>query len=64
MNRRDYIKKSGLTIAGIGLSGLAAPAVFAKGSLYNGVYEQSDQNARKSVVDISLNEKFYGCICG
>jgi predicted dehydrogenase len=32
MNRRDFIKKSGLTIAGIGLSGLVMPAVFAKGS--------------------------------
>ena len=32
MNRRDFIKNSGLTIAGIGLSGIAMPAVFAQGS--------------------------------
>jgi len=32
MNRRDFIKNSGLTIAGIGLSGLAMPTVFAQGS--------------------------------
>jgi len=32
MNRRDFIKNSGLTVAGIGLSGLAMPTVFAQGS--------------------------------
>ena len=32
MNRRDFIRNSGLTIAGIGLSGLAMPTVFAQGS--------------------------------
>jgi len=32
MNRRDFIKNSGLTIAGIGLSGITMPAVFAQGS--------------------------------
>ena len=64
MNRRDYIKKSGLTIAGIGLSGLATPAIFANSSPYNGINEQNEQNTRKSVANISLNEKFYGCICG
>ena len=32
MNRRDFIKNSGLTIAGMGLSGLAMPTVFAQGS--------------------------------
>jgi len=32
MNRRNFIKSSGLTIAGIGLSGLSMPSVFAQGS--------------------------------
>ena len=32
MNRRDFIKSSSLTIAGIGLSGIVAPTVFAQGS--------------------------------
>jgi len=32
MDRRDFIKNSGLTIAGLGLSGLAMPTVFAQGS--------------------------------
>ena len=32
MNRRNFIKNSGLTIAGIGLSGLTMPTVFAQGS--------------------------------
>jgi len=32
MNRRDFIKNSGFTVAGIGLSGLAMPTVFAQGS--------------------------------
>jgi len=32
MDRRNFIKNSGLTIAGIGLSGLTMPAVFAQGS--------------------------------
>jgi predicted dehydrogenase len=32
MNRRDFIRNSGMTLAGIGLSGLAMPTVFAQGS--------------------------------
>ena len=32
MTRRDFIKNSGLTIAGLGLSGLSMPTVFAQGS--------------------------------
>ncbi len=32
MNRRNFIKNSGLTVAGIGLSGLVMPSVFAQGS--------------------------------
>ena len=32
MYKRDFIENSGLTVAGIGLSGLAMPAVFAKES--------------------------------
>ena len=35
MNRRDFIKNSGMTIAGIGLSGIAMPTVFANGSPNN-----------------------------
>ncbi len=31
LNRRDFVKNSGLAIAGIGLSGLAVPSVFAQG---------------------------------
>ena len=37
MNRRNFIKNSGLTIAGIGLSGLTMPTVFAQGSPNNRV---------------------------
>jgi predicted dehydrogenase len=32
MNRRDFIRNSGMTIAGLGLSGLNMPTVFAQGS--------------------------------
>ena len=32
MNRRDFIKNSGLTIAGLSLSGLTMPTVFAQNS--------------------------------
>ena len=54
MHRRDFIKNSGLTVAGVGLSGLAMPSVFAQGSTNSGVQTQK----------VSLNDKFYGCICG
>jgi len=59
MYRRDFIKNSGLTVAGVGLSGLATPAVFAQGSANNGVQTQAH-----SMANVSLNDKFYGCICG
>ena len=32
LNRRDFIKNSGLLVAGLGLSGLSMPSVFAQGS--------------------------------
>ncbi len=35
MYRRNFIKNSGSAIAGMGLSGLAMPGVFAKGSSEN-----------------------------
>jgi len=57
MYRRDFIKNSGLTVAGIGLSGLAMPAVFAQGST-----EKEKRN--NTVANVSLNEKFCGCIYG
>ena len=59
MDRRNFIENSGLAIAGIGLSGLAMPATFAKGSNYEGVQNQMNIKA-----NVPLNEKFYGCICG
>ena len=55
MYRRDFIKNSGLTVAGIGLSGLAMPSVFAQGS------KGKEGNI---MANVSLREKFYGCICG
>ena len=58
MYRRDFIKNSGLTVAGIGLSGLAMPKAFAQGSTSNGVQTQN------TMANVSLNDKFYGCICG
>ena len=59
MYRRDFIKNSGLTVAGVGLSGLVMPAILAQGSTNNGVQIQKNVMA-----NVSLNEKFYGCICG
>jgi len=62
MNRRNFIKDSGLTAAGIGLSGLAmSSTVFAQGSTNKGVQTQKGDN---NAANVSLNEKFYGCICG
>ena len=58
MYRRDFIKNSGLTVAGVGLSGLAMPAAFAQGSTNSGV------QAQNGTAKVSLNDKFYGCICG
>jgi len=57
MYRRDFIKNSGLTVAGIGLSGLTMPAVFAQDSTKK---EKEDS----TVANVSLNEKFCGCIYG
>jgi len=59
MYRRDFIKNSGLTVAGAGLTGLAVPAAFAQGTTNDGVQTQKNSQA-----NVSLNEKFYGCICG
>ena len=56
MYRRDFIKNSGMTVVGAGLSGLVIPAAFAQGSTNNGGQTQKE--------NVSLNEKFYGCICG
>ena len=56
MYRRDFIKNSALTATGIGLSGLAMPAVFANNATSSEVQNQK--------ANVSLNEKFYGCICG
>ena len=61
MYRRDFIKNSGLAAAGIGLSGLAMPTVFAQGSTSNGVQKEKGGNG---VANVSLNEKFAGCIYG
>ena len=63
MNRRNFIKNSGLTAAGVGLSGFAMPAVLAQGSANNSVQTQKGKGAN-SASNVSLNEKFYGCICG
>jgi ADP-ribosylglycohydrolase len=58
MYRRNFIKNSGLAISAMGLSGLAVPTL-AKGSSGNETQKQSGSKA-----GVSLNEKFYGCICG
>jgi len=58
MYRRNFIKNSGLAITAMGLSGLAMPAS-AQGSSGNETQKQSGSKA-----GVSLNEKFYGCICG
>jgi ADP-ribosylglycohydrolase len=58
MYRRNFIKNSGLAISAMGLSGLAVPTL-AKGSSGNETQKQSGSKA-----EVSLNEKFYGCICG
>jgi hypothetical protein len=63
MYRRDFIRNSGLTVAGIRLSGLAMPAVFAQGSTNNGVQTPKEKEDNL-MANVSLNEKFYGCICG
>ena len=52
MDRRNFIKNSGLTVAGVGL---ATPTAFAQGSINDAVQKEDN---------VSLNEKFYGCICG
>jgi inosine-uridine nucleoside N-ribohydrolase len=52
MYRRNFIKNSGLAIAGTGLSGLAMPAVFAQGSSDNEIKKQD-----KQMVNASLKEK-------
>jgi len=59
MFRRDFIRNSGLTIAGAGLSGLVIPSVSAQGTTGNGV-----QTRKEKKDEVSLSEKFYGCICG
>ena len=63
MNRRTFIKNSGLTVTATGLSGLAMPAVFAQSAAVNGVQAQNEMGGN-SMANVSLNEKFYGCICG
>ena len=49
MYRRNFIKNSGLAIAGMGLSGLAMPAVFAQGSSDNEIKKQNKQMANASL---------------
>jgi ADP-ribosylglycohydrolase len=58
MYRRNFIKNSGLAVTAMGLSGLAVPTL-AQGSSGNETQKQSESKA-----GVSLNEKFYGCICG
>ena len=53
MYRRDFIKNSGLTVAGIGLSGLATPFVFAQGSTNDEIQTQN----QKSVQNSTMKEK-------
>ncbi len=49
MLRRDFIKNSGLTVAGIGMSGLVA-----QGSISNGAQKQSQQSVHGSIMKEKL----------
>jgi len=53
MYRRDFIKKSGLTIAGAGWSGLAMPAVFAQGAT----------NREKLLIDTDIGNDIDDSVC-
>ena len=50
MYRRDFIKSTGLTVAGVGLSGLDMPSVFAQGSTKT----QNQQSAHASMAKEKL----------
>ena len=53
MKRRDFIKNSALTAAGIGLSGLAMPAVFAQNSI----------NKEKLLLDTDIGNDIDDSVC-
>jgi len=53
MKRRDFIKNSALTAAGIGLSGLAMPAVFA----------QNSTNKEKLLLDTDIGSDIDDSLC-
>ena len=65
MYRRDFIKNTGLTVAGVGLSGLAIPGVFAQGS----TNVQTQQPARAStakeklLVDTDIGNDIDDTVC-
>ena len=54
MYRRDFIKNTGLAVAGIGLSGLTASAAFAQGSKNNEVQKQNKQSVNSSMAKEKL----------
>ena len=67
MYRRDFLKNSGLTVAGIGLS--AMPNVFAQGSTNNGVQKQNQKSAysstakEKLLVDTDIGSDIDDTVC-
>ena len=64
MYRRDFIKNSGLAVAGAGLSGLAIPTAFAKGSDSNGVqFVNSSSGKEKLLVDTDIGSDIDDSVC-
>jgi len=64
MYRRDFIKNSGLAVAGAGLSGLAIPTAFAKGSDSNVVQSvNSSSGKEKLLVDTDIGNDIDDTVC-
>ncbi|MDR0796625.1 MAG: nucleoside hydrolase [Tannerella sp.] len=61
MYRRDFIKNSGLAVAGMGLSGLAVPNVFAG----NEIQKQSQQSGHKEklLMDTDIGSDIDDTVC-
>ena len=66
MNRRTFIKNSGLTVAGAGMTGLAVPAVYAKGLTDYEAPTQNPQSAiskEKLLVDTDIGNDIDDTVC-
>jgi purine nucleosidase len=61
MYRRNFLKNSGLTLAGLGLSGLAMPAVFAMGSSDNNIENASLKE--KLLLDTDIGSDIDDTLC-